>query len=202
MYEESDRMPFIVRYPGVIRPGSTCEALGINCDFAPTFLDLAGQKTPADMQGRSLVPLFSGRAPADWRTSFYYRYYHDPGDHNTAAHYGVRTATHKLIYFWRKDQWECYDLTKDLAELHNIYNEPAAQPVVAELKKELLRLKNRTGRQGPVRQERRLAHRRRGSSLRKEARQGQRQSRQGRRTASVGGVGSQRLSGGSRPACS
>ncbi len=145
MYEESDRMPFIVRAPGAVKPGSTCDALGINCDFAPTFLDLAGRKTPADMQGRSLLPLFAGGRPADWRASFYYRYYHDPGDHNTAAHYGVRTQTHKLIYFWRRDQWECYDLTKDIAELHNIYNDPAAQPVVAELKKELMRLKTELG---------------------------------------------------------
>ena len=71
----------------------------------------------------------------------YYRYYHDPGDHNTRAHYGVRTETHKLIYFWKKDQWECYDLVKDPDELHNIYNDPATQPVVAALKAELLPLK-------------------------------------------------------------
>ncbi len=71
----------------------------------------------------------------------YYRYYHDPGDHNTRAHYGVRTETHKLIYFWKKDQWECYDLVKDPAEMHNIYNDPAAQPVVAALKAGLLQLK-------------------------------------------------------------
>ena len=71
----------------------------------------------------------------------YYRYYHDPGDHNTRAHYGVRTETHKLIYFWKKDQWECYDLVADPSEMHNIYNEPGAQKTVAALKKELWRLK-------------------------------------------------------------
>jgi hypothetical protein len=71
----------------------------------------------------------------------YYRYYHDPGDHNTRAHYGVRTETHKLMYFWKKDQWECYDLVADPQEMHNIYNEPGAQRIVAELKKELMRLK-------------------------------------------------------------
>ena len=60
----------------------------------------------------------------------YYRYYHDPGHHNTRAHYGVRTATHKLIYFWKKDQWELFDLTKDPKELHNIYADPAAQETV------------------------------------------------------------------------
>jgi arylsulfatase A-like enzyme len=141
MYEESLRMPFVARWPGHVRPGSTSSALGINCDFAPTFLDLAGLSTPADMQGRSFVPLWAGHKPADWRRAMYYRYYHDPGDHNTRAHYGIRTETHKLIYFWKKDQWECYDLGQDPAEMNNIYNDAAAQPVVAALKAELLRLK-------------------------------------------------------------
>jgi len=71
----------------------------------------------------------------------YYRYYHDPGHHNTRAHYGVRTATHKLIYYWKKDQWELFDLVKDPDELHNIYNDPAQQLVAAKLKAELYRLK-------------------------------------------------------------
>ena len=73
------------------------------------------------MQGRSLLPILTGRTPADWRTSMYYRYYHDPGDHNTRAHYGVRTRTHKLIYFWKKNQWELFDLVQRSVR--------AAQPV-------------------------------------------------------------------------
>lgn len=141
MYEESLRMPFLVRWPGGIRPGTTSDAIGINCDFAPTFLDLAGQPVPSDMQGRSYLPVWKGRKPRDWRRSMYYRYYHDPGDHNTRAHYGVRTETHKLIYFWKKDQWECYDLVADPQEMRNIYHEPKAQKTVARLKQELLRLK-------------------------------------------------------------
>lgn len=141
MYEASVHMPFIVRWPGVTKPGSEQEAMVINCDFAPTFMGIAGLPVPADMQGRSMVPLLKGETPADWRTSYYYRYYHDPGDHNTRAHYGVRTLTHKLIYFWKKDQWEMYDLVKDPDELHNLYDDPAQQNTVAELKKELYRLK-------------------------------------------------------------
>ena len=141
MYEESLRMPFLVRWPGAIRPGSTSEAIGINCDFAPTFLDLAGQPVPKDMQGRSFVPIWKGKTPKDWRHAMYYRYYHDPGDHNTRAHYGVRTATHKLIYFWKKDQWELYDLVADPHEMHNIYGDASAQKTVAVLKRELYRLK-------------------------------------------------------------
>lgn len=141
MYEESLRMPFLVRWPGGIRPGSTSEAIGINCDFAPTFLELAGQSVPREMQGRSLLPLWRGKTPAGWRDAMYYRYYHDPGDHNTRAHYGIRTATHKLIYFWKKEQWECYDLVADPMEMRNIYGDPKAERVVARLKQQLWRLK-------------------------------------------------------------
>jgi arylsulfatase A-like enzyme len=115
--------------------------MAINADFAPTFLDAAGLSVPADMQGRSLVPLLKGQPPADWRTSMYYRYYHDPGDHNTRAHYGVRTLTHKLIYYWKKDQWEMFDLVKDPNELNNLYNDPAHKETMAKLKAELYRLK-------------------------------------------------------------
>jgi arylsulfatase A-like enzyme len=82
-----------------------------------------------------------GRTPADWRTSMYYRYYHDPGHHNTRAHYGVRTRTHKLIYFWKKDQWELFDLASDPSELHNLYGTPGHDELTASLKKELARLK-------------------------------------------------------------
>jgi len=141
MYEESIRMPFLVRWPGVIKTGFAQKKMAVNTDFAPTFLDIAGLDVPAEMQGRSLVPLWKGQIPADWRTSFYYRYYHDPGDHNTRAHYGVRTETHKLLCFWKKDQWEMYDLQKDPEELHNLYSDPGQQEQVASLKKELFRLK-------------------------------------------------------------
>ena len=115
--------------------------MALNVDFAPTFMEMAGLRVPADVQGRSLLPLLKGRPPADWRTSWYYRYYHDPGDHNTRAHYGVRTETHKLIYFWKKDQWECYDLVHDPDELHNLAADPAHAELVAGLKRELYRLK-------------------------------------------------------------
>jgi arylsulfatase A-like enzyme len=134
-------MPFVIRWPGVIKPGSTSEALATNADFAETFLDMAGAPIPPDMQGHSLVPILKGERPAYWRTSFYYRYYHDPGHHNTAAHYGVRTDTHKLIYFWRLKQWEMYDLKADPDEMHNIHNDPAQQELVKKLKDELYRLK-------------------------------------------------------------
>jgi len=141
MYEESIRMPFLVRWPAVIKPGTKSDAMALNVDFAPTFLDVAGVAIPADLQGRSLLPVLRGRTPPDWRSAMYYRYYHDPGDHNTRAHYGVRTRTHKLIYFWKKDQWELFDLGKDPYELHNLYGERGLESLTADLKQQLAKLK-------------------------------------------------------------
>jgi arylsulfatase A-like enzyme len=141
MYEESIRMPFLVRWPAGLAPATRVGTMVLNVDFAPTFLDLAGLPPSPAMQGRSIVPILKGRAPADWRTAMYYRYYHDPGHHNTRAHYGVRTATHKLIYFWKKDQWELFDLVKDPQEMKNLYGQPGQEQITATLKAELARLK-------------------------------------------------------------
>jgi arylsulfatase A-like enzyme len=137
MYEESLRMPFIVRWPAAIKPGARSDAMALNVDFAPTFLEAAGLPVPADMQGRSLLPVLRGRTPATWRSSMYYRYYHDPGDHNTRAHYGVRTRTHKLIHYWKKDQWELFDLVNDPFELNNLYGQPGQDALTAAMKAEL-----------------------------------------------------------------
>ena len=115
--------------------------MALNIDFAPTFLEAAGLPAAKEMQGRSLLPVLRGRTPQDWRTSMYYRYYHDPGDHNTRAHYGVRTKTHKLIYFWKKNQWELYDLVNDPLEMNNIYGQPGQERLTATLEAELRRLK-------------------------------------------------------------
>jgi arylsulfatase A-like enzyme len=141
MYEESLRMPLLLRWPAAIKAGTSSERMALNVDFAPTFLDAAGLAVPPDMQGKSLLPLLRGRRPADWRTSMYYRYYHDPGDHNTRAHYGVRTLTHKLICYWKQDQWELFDLSKDPQETSNLYGQPGQERLTAELKAELQRLK-------------------------------------------------------------
>lgn len=141
MYEESLRMPFLIRWPAAVKAGSRSDAIALNTDFAPTFLAAAGLPVPDTMQGRSLLPVLRGRTPDDWRSSMYYRYYHDPGDHNTRAHYGVRTARHKLIYFWKKDQWELFDLVTDPMELHNLYGQPGQEQLTTTLKAELQRLK-------------------------------------------------------------
>ena len=147
MYEAGLRVPLLVRGPGIKAGGKPAQFVA-NIDLAPTFLDLAGLPSPASMQGRSLVPLLHGEAPADWRSSVYYRYYHDPGHHNTAAHLGVRTATHKLIYYWKKNAYELFDLTQDPTEQHNLLfddndsKQPAVAARLAELKAEIDRLQN------------------------------------------------------------
>jgi arylsulfatase A-like enzyme len=140
MYEESLRMPFLIRWPGHIKPGSTNDGMILNVDFAPTLLAAAGQPVPSDMQGRSFLPLLQGRKLESWRTSMYYRFYH-PGHHNVAAHYGVRTERYKLIYFNKLDQWELFDLKRDPHEMKNIYSDPAYADITKRLKAELFRLK-------------------------------------------------------------
>jgi arylsulfatase A-like enzyme len=147
MYEPGLRVPLIARGPG-IKAGITPEQFVANIDLAPTFLDRAGLAVPDSMQGRSLAPLLRGETPSDWRTSVYYRYYHDPGHHNTRAHLGVRTATHKLIYYWTKDAYELFDLKSDPAEQHNLLydeaeaNKPEVAAKLAELKAEIARLQD------------------------------------------------------------
>ena len=141
MYEESLVAPLLVRWPGHIAPGSVNNDMVSNLDFATTFLDLAGVEMPSDMQGRSLKPLFLGNTPADWRTSHYYHYYEYPGYHCVERHYGVRTATHKLIYFYNRDEWELFDLKTDPGELNSVYGREAYAGVEAELKAELAALR-------------------------------------------------------------
>ena len=89
----------------------------------------------------ALKPLFLGNTPADWRTSHYYHYYEYPGYHCVERHYGVRTATHKLIYFYNRDEWELFDLKTDPGELNSVYGQEAYAGVEAELKAELAALR-------------------------------------------------------------
>jgi arylsulfatase A-like enzyme len=141
MYEESLRMPFLVRWPGVVKPGTVSDGMILNVDFAPTLLDAAGVRVPADMQGRSFLPLLRGERPRDWRTAMYYRYYHYPMHHRVQPHYGIRTERYKLIYFNKINQWELFDLEKDPHELKNLYADPAHAETVKTLKAEMYRLK-------------------------------------------------------------
>lgn len=141
MYEESLLMPFIVKWPGVIDPGSRSKELIQNLDYAETFLDIAGVSIPKDMQGRSLLPLFEGKKVEDWRDSIYYHYFEYPGIHMVPRQNGVRSQRYKLINFYQFGEWEFYDLEKDPKELNNLYGNPAYSSEIEAHKAKLSELK-------------------------------------------------------------
>ena len=156
MYEESLRMPFIIRYPKEIKPGSINTDMILNTDFAPTFLDYAGIDIPETFQGSSMRPLLNGETPEDWQTSMYYRYWMHLTHHHVYAHYGVRTHRYKLIYYYadglnqkgsiedtKEPEWELFDLEKDPYELNSVYDDPEYADIVRELKNELYRLQEK-----------------------------------------------------------
>ena len=140
MYDESMKMPLIVRWPGVTRPGSVNTDLVQNLDYAETFLEMAGVKMPPDMQGRSLVPLLKGLKPK-WRDALYYHYFEFPSYHMVAKHFGIRTNRYKLIRFYQFDEWEFYDLKQDPDELSNRYGDPKHAETIAGLKRQLADLR-------------------------------------------------------------
>ena len=158
MYEESLRMPFLIRYPRVVAPGTVNGDMILNVDFPATFLDCAGVEVPPSFQGRSFRSLLKGETPADWQTSMYYRYWMHGAHHNVCAHYGVRTLRYKLIYYYgdplgqegavgpnMRPEWELFDLEEDPRELNSVYADPDYADVVNELKAELKRLQEEVG---------------------------------------------------------
>ena len=125
MYDESLKMPFIVKWPGVTKPGSRNTDLIQNLDYAETFLEVAGALIPKDMQGASLVPLLKGQTPKDWRKEIYYHYYEYPSVHMVPRHNGIRSKRYKLMHFYQfENEWELYDLKSDPDELKNLYGDP------------------------------------------------------------------------------
>lgn len=144
MYEQALAMPLLMRWPARIQPKERVDALVQNIDLAPTFMEMAGVEVPADVQGRSLVPLLGGDVPGDWRESVYYHYF-DHMIHQVGRHAGVRTDRYKLIHFYTDDVWEFYDLDEDPLEVRNVYDDPAYASAVADLKEEYGRLKAEYG---------------------------------------------------------
>lgn len=140
MYEESLRTPLLVRWPGVVTPGSTNDEITLNLDVAPTLLDIADAPIPDDLQGASFTAQLKGESPLSWRQSMYYHYYESTG-HNVAKHEGVSTKTHKLIHFYELKTWELYDLRNDPMELQNRIDDPVLADIRSELKAELQRLR-------------------------------------------------------------
>ena len=144
MYEESLKMPFIVKWPGTIKPGSRNQNLIQNLDYASTFLDIAGASIPDDLQGASLVPLMKGESPADWRKAIYYHYYEYPSVHMVPRHFGVRNERFKLMKFYEfGEEWEFYDLEADPDENTNQYNNPEYAMQIAAAKEELAALQKK-----------------------------------------------------------
>ncbi|WP_413999050.1 sulfatase [Flavobacterium sp. W1B] len=139
IYEESFRTPMVMRYPGVIKPGTVSNDLVMNLDIAPTMLDAAGVATPKDEQGESMLPLFTDKK-AKGRDAIFYHYYEN-GEHSVSPHFGIRTKRYKLVRFYKRvSSWELYDLKKDPNEMNNLYGQKGSEKITAEMKVKLNKL--------------------------------------------------------------
>ena len=146
MYEEALHMPFIIRYPGKIKPRTVVNDIITNIDFAPTLLEMAGVSVPEAVQGKSFFNNLKGKTSKDWRQSMYYHYYEFPFYHRVQPHYGIRNQRYKLIHFYYDvDIWEFYDLQNDSSEINNLINSETHTEIIDSLKTELYRLKEEYG---------------------------------------------------------
>ena len=154
-YEESARMPFVIRYPKKVPAGKRLDDLILNVDFAPTLAEFAGVKME-NVQGDSFVSNLEGNTPTDWRKEIYYRYWTNHAIR--PAHFAIRSDRYKLIFYYARNldmtdtenfdftpSWDFYDLQNDPHENHNAYNDPKYAPVIKQMKKDLLRLRKETG---------------------------------------------------------
>lgn len=135
MYEESLKVPLIVRYPEEVRAASVSDDFISVLDFAATFLDYAGAGIPECFQGRSIRKVMGGVTPDDWRTAHFYHYY---GQYEVPSHYGIRTGDYKLIHFYEakeEPKWELYNLKNDPGEMVNLIHESTNQEALSDLKK-------------------------------------------------------------------
>jgi arylsulfatase A-like enzyme len=149
IYEESVRAPLVVRWPGVVKPGSVNTDLVANIDYAATFLEIAGAPPADGLHGKSIVPILKGKTPKDWRQSFYYHYYEFPGAHSVAKHYGVVTKTNKLFYSYQLKEWELYDTVIDPLEMQDVSEREEYTSIRSELTQEIYNLQNRFGETDP-----------------------------------------------------
>ena len=158
MYEESMRMPFLVRFPQSIKAGEDINAIVENVDFAPTLLDFAGASIPKSVQGRSFREILeTGKEPKNWKKAAYYRYWMQMAHHDNPAHIGMRTKRYKLIYFYGCNYqgqyqtpagWELYDMINDPQETQNIYHNPKHGKLVDSLKRWFVKLRKKVGDDG------------------------------------------------------
>lgn len=150
IYEESLRMPFVIRYPKQIKGGQRIDDIILNIDFSALLADYAGIDKPAYIQGESFRQQLNGGAVKDWRNQMYYRYWlHHP---DRPAHFGIRNERYKLAFFYGQGldkkgtskeftdtAWEFYDLQEDPKELHNAIADENYTKVIAEMKQELVK---------------------------------------------------------------
>ena len=144
MYEESLRMPFLIKYPAKIQAGTVNNDIITNIDFAPTLLEAAGISIPNEVQGHSFLQNMQGNTSKEWQKSMYYHYYEFPFWHHVQPHYGIRNDRNKLIHFYYNiDVWEFYDLEKDPNELQNQIDNPEYAEMISAMKTELQQLQKR-----------------------------------------------------------
>lgn len=157
-YDESARMPFIVRYPEAIPAGARSDAIVENVDYPALMLDYAGVSIPDAMQGRSFREICeTGQEPAGWKQAAYYRYWMHMAHHDNPGEMAIRTKDYKLIYFYGANYkggyqtppaWELYDLKRDLQELNNVYDNPEYKNVRNQLKAQFAQLRADIGDDG------------------------------------------------------
>lgn len=144
MYEESLRMPLVMRWPGHVEAGTEVTAITQNIDFAETFLEVAGAESLPASHGQSLLPLMKGQEPENWRDAVYYHYY-EGGGHGVDVHEGVWDGRYKLIHYYDRNEWELFDLKRDPLEMRSEYGNPNYAGRVVELSRQLDVLKSRFG---------------------------------------------------------
>ena len=146
IYDESFKTPLLIRWPGVIKPGSVNDELVQNLDFAQTFLEIAGIESPDDMQGESLVSLLKGDVLSWTRDAVYYHYYEFPSIHMVKRHYGIVTKDYKLVHFYYDvDEWELYDRKNDPLEMNSVYDDIAYAAIRRDLHARLAGLRTKYG---------------------------------------------------------
>ena len=154
VYDESFKTPLLIKWPNVIKPGTTNTEMVQNLDFAQTILEAAHIVPPSDMQGESLIPLLLGNNEEWTRDAVYYHYYEYPGIHMVKRHYAIITQEYKLAHFYYDvDEWELYDRKNDVNEMNNVINDPAYAEVVVKLKQQLVDLRKEYGDSSELDQE-------------------------------------------------
>ncbi|MBE0539996.1 MAG: sulfatase [Verrucomicrobia bacterium] len=151
MYEDSIRVPLVVRYPPLAKPGTVIQPMILNHDLAPSILDICGVKPLRGITGKSWKPLLQGKRVA-WRNSFLYEYNYEKQFPYTPNVRGVRTPEWKLITYPNGDGTldrftaELYNLSNDPLEMRNLINDPAAVGMRKKMERELARVSRQAGR--------------------------------------------------------